>query len=398
MSNRIKFNDDLGQHMTPSRIARMVCRELPRRFDIAVDYSVGHGDLLAPLRDRWPGITLHGIDCDQSRLDRAAHTLGIKSVSLGDGATLPLPAAVTRASGDFLAILNPPFVPMPSGAHRNLVVNAFPGVRSKHGLRRLEIAFLARALVDARDRKGWVAVILPSAFCAGLQYESYRKELLENYRVVKAIEIVGGRYRDTEASTNLLIIDASGGKSTSVRIAKYDTDADAMHVVYDGPVRSDQRLDATYWSASHLHNAPILTLGQVGVDIARGVRSRAEAARDKHWLLHTTDLARHRGRRIRLHEGKSRAFADVFAERGDILLPRTGTRVRWEAVEVADGRAPISDHLLRIRAPRGYRSVIRQSFRHPDFHTWLKSISKGVCATVLTKRELLNMPLFALDR
>lgn len=398
MSHRIKFNDDLGQHMTPDRIARMICRELPRRFNIAVDYAVGHGDLLAPLRERWPDIVLHGIDCDQSRLIRAAEVLGSKCVSLGNGATLPLPTPVTRTRGNFLAILNPPFVPMPSGEHRDLVTKAFPGVQSKHGLRRLEIAFLARALSDARARKGWVAVILPSAFCAGLQYESYRRELLESYRVVKAIEIVGGRYRDTEASTSLLIIDTAGSHSTSVHIASYDTDSDALHVVYDGPIRSDQRLDATYWSAAHLHNTSRLTLGQVGTDIARGARSRAEAARDKHWLLHTTDLARHRGRSIRLHESRPRAFADVFAERGDILLPRTGTRVRWEAVEVADGRAPISDHLLRIRAPRGYRSVIRESFRHPDFHTWLKSVSKGVCATVLTKRELLNMPLFALER
>ena len=32
---------------------------------------------------------------------------------------------------------------------------------------------------------------------------------------------------------------------------------------------------------------------------------------------------------------------------------------------------------------------------HPQFSAWLQGASKGICATVLTKRELLQMPLFA---
>jgi len=396
MGHRIKYNDDLGQHMTPDRIARLLCRELPRGIGAAVDFAVGHGDLLAPLRERWPNICLHGIDCDPSRLEKAAFVLGVDAIALGDGLTAPLPAYMRHTQGRFLVSVNPPFVPVTSGTHQDLLHEAFPSVTSKHGLRRLEMAFFSRALIEARARSGWVAIIMPSAFCSGLQYAAYRKDLLERYGVVKAIEIREGRFRDTEAITSLLIIDANQPRTRTVQIGSYDPEHDRLTLVHHGRVRSDQRLDATFWSAAHLHAASSPTLGEVGVDIKRGVRSRAEAARARDWVLHTTDLCRHSGHSIVLRDARGCEDQDVYAEPGDILLPRTGTRVRWEPVVVARGRAPISDHVLRIRTPHGYRNAVKRSFRHPNFETWLRSVSKGVCATVLTKHELLGMPLFAL--
>jgi hypothetical protein len=65
-------------------------------------------------------------------------------------------------------------------------------------------------------------------------------------------------------------------------------------------------------------------------------------------------------------------------------------------VVVNKGPMPITDHVFRIRAPLAFRKVVEHSFMHPLFETWLSGISKGVCATVITKRELLEMPLFAM--
>lgn len=397
MAQRIKFNDELGQHMTPHRIAALLGRELPDGICAAVDLAVGHGDLLLPLCDRWPDIQLYGVDCDPARLSEASNRLGKAKTSLGDGLTAKLPRRLSGVSGRFAAVCNPPFLPMAGTAHTDrLIARAFPGVASRHGLRRMEIAFLARALLEAKVRKGWVAIILPSAFASGLQYAPYRKSLMETYRVTKAIEVREGRFRDTEAATVLLIIDTGSRPTGDVLISTFDLATDRLEQIYHGSVCASQRLDATYWKAAHLHQSTGLTLRQVGAEIARGTRSRAEAARSRQHLLHTTDLSRLTGRQVVL-QSKRIGRGDVVAEAGDILLPRTGTRVRWEPVEVARGSAPISDHVLRIRAPRKFRRAVWESFCHPNFQVWLQSVSKGVCATVVTKQELLDMPLFSLD-
>lgn len=293
---------------------------------------------------------------------------------------------------------NPPFLPTPvRDIDQRLQTTAFPDVNSKHGLRRLEMSFLARALNEAKRRGGLVAMILPSAFSSGLQYAKYRKAVLEHYCVLKSIEIHGGGYRDTEATTSLLIVDTARKPTRAVEISRFFVRENHFEVVYRGRVLPDQRLDARYWSALELHASDAPTLEEVGVTIMRGKRSKAEGERAKQRLLHTTDLCRVDGKSIRLSEYASALDEeDTVVEKGDILLSRTGTRVRWEPVVVASGRAVISDHLLRIRAPEGMKKVTWASFQHPHFRTWLDSVSKGVCATVVTKSELMKMPLFAL--
>lgn len=384
--------------MTPATIADLLTQHLPRGVSRAVDFAVGDGGLLIALKKRWPSIRVYGTDCDPDRVSKAKQQLGPAATGLADGLAARIPSFVAQGPGRFLVVGNPPFLPTPvREIDQRLQATAFPGVNSKHGLRRLEMSFLARALNEAKRRDGLVAMILPSAFSSGLQYARYRRAVLENYCVLKSIEIHGGGYRDTEATTFLLIVDTARKPTRDVEISRFFVRENHFEVVYRGRVLPDQRLDARYWGALELHTSDAPTLGEVGVTIMRGKRSKAEGERSKQRLLHTTDLCRVGGKSIRLPEHAG-AFdeEDTVVEKGDILLSRTGTRVRWEPVVVASGRAVISDHLLRIRAPHGLKEATRASFQHPHFRTWLDSVSKGVCATVVTKSELMKMPLFAL--
>ncbi|PRY04412.1 Eco57I restriction-modification methylase domain-containing protein [Paraburkholderia sp. BL25I1N1] len=402
MTRRLNYKNELGQHMTPVTIANMLCQQLPRGVTVAIDLAVGDGALLHALRGRWKKIELYGVDCDRERVTRAARLLGPGCAGQGDGLTARLPSRLNATAGRTVLIGNPPYFAVESrDIDLRLQRKAFPGVSSKHGLRRIEMTFFSRALIEARRRKGVVAMILPSAFAAGIQYAPYRAALLEHYRVLKAIEIQDGGYRDTEATTILLIIDTACRPTREVEISRYTVSEDEFAVVYRGRISRDQRLDARYWAGAHLHQMKAPTLGEVGADISRGRRSKAEALKDSQIVLHTTDLCRLEGRRIRLPdlhlETMESNDVDVMAEAKDFLIARTGTRVRWEPIEVAAGSAPISDHVLRIRAPKGFYRAIKASLLHPNFSNWLASISKGVCATVLTKRELLQMPLFAMQ-
>lgn len=150
--------------MTPATIADLLTQHLPRGVSRAVDFAVGDGGLLIALKKRWPSIHVYGTDCDPDRVSRAKQQLGSAAIGLADGLAARIPSSVAQGSGRFLAVGNPPFLPTSAREiDRRLQASAFPGVNSKHGLRRLEMSFLARALIEAKRRDGLVAMILGTA-------------------------------------------------------------------------------------------------------------------------------------------------------------------------------------------------------------------------------------------
>ncbi len=397
MSRADKFKDSLGQHMTPEPVARLIASELRGPITSAIDLAVGDGALLLAIGRRWPQASLYGVDCDELRVLRAKSADGRLRLRHGDGLTARFPALRQEERHRVVLVGNPPFLSAPAtDENRAWLDAAFVGVQSRHGVRRLEMAFLARALVEARKRQGLVAMLMPSPFSSGVLYSPYRSALLAQYGIVKVISVEGTRFRDTEASTVLLVIDAALSSTTKVEISRYSP-TEGKTILHRGPVGDEDRLDARYWNAAQLRHTGAPTLGEYGVDVTRGRYCKADANRMKRTVLHTTDLCRLSGPSIDLHPLSSECFdeVDVLAEAGDILLSRTGTRVRWEPVEVKRGVAPITDHVLRIRAPETVRRQVIDSFMHPAFPAWLASVTKGVCASVVTKHDLLKMPLFA---
>lgn len=393
-----KFKDDLGQHMTPKAVASLFGSEVLDTPTAVIDLAVGDGALLAAVQRVHPDAVLCGIDCDPARLEQAAKAVESARLRLGDGLSTNFPRLSKADQQRVLIVGNPPFLfSQPSEVDAAWQARAFPGVDSKHGIRRTEMSFFSRALVEAKKRKGLVAILMPSPFASGILYAPYRQSLLRDFNLLKVINIEDARYRDTEASTVLLVVDTASTGTNDIEISRFCAAEAAKQVIYAGPIGEVDRLDAGYWSAIDLHRSKVPTLGDVGVDVARGRFCKADAERVQRRVLHTTDLCKHAGATIRL----SRAFDsdvdgyDITARAGDILLARTGTRVRWDPIMVTSGSAPITDHILRIRAPKNMRAQVAASFMHPNFATWLSSVSKGVCATVITKRELLRMPLFA---
>ena len=392
-----KFKDVLGQHMTPAAVAEFVVAELPGPVTAAIDLAAGDGALLLAVKQRWGRAQLHGVDCDEARVFCAREAnLGIR-VRHGDGLSVRFPALELASKARVALLGNPPFLAAdPQGAHVEWQRTAFLGVTSRHGHRRLEMSFFARALVEARKRNGLVAILMPSPFASGVLYGPYRRALLSQYGVLKVISIEGTRFRDTEASTVLLIIDTALKCSNQVEISRYKQE-EGKTSIYAGAIDGADRLDARYWEAAELRSSNVPTLADCGVDVTRGRYCKADANRMNRVVLHTTDLCRLSGSVIELPDAIPSDVndVDVLAEVGDILLSRTGTRVRWEPVEVMSGVSPITDHVLRIRAPLHFRRQVVESFMHPAFPSWLASVSKGVCATVITKQEILQMPLFA---
>lgn len=383
----------LGQYMTPPRVANLVAEELGD-CDTVVDFAVGEGALLQAVQRRRSETKPIGFDVDPLMVEVAIQSLENADIRRGNGLFTRLPAA--RLNGRVGVVANPPFIGDSVDRH-GWLKRAFKGLTGKLGQDRAELQFLARSLLTARTGGGRVVIVLPIGFADGDVYRRLRAHLMTQYRLLRCIEMGSDVFADTEARTVILVIDTVGAPSGEVEICEMSADTKVPIRVCKKTLEPGARLDARYhraMNATAMSNGP--QLKDLNVTVVRGIVSRKEAETLKIIALHTTDLSR--AKNGRLVTSRLQAFTDerhVVARRGDILLARTGSRVRWTPVLVESGAAPITDHVFRIRAPHAMRKMVFDSFNHPAFTNWLQGVSKGVCATVLTKGELMQMPVFA---
>ncbi|XTI73269.1 N-6 DNA methylase [Acidithiobacillus sp. AC3] len=391
----------LGQYMTPNHVADFIANQLPVAVEAVVDLAAGDCALLTAVYKRNPDTILCGFEIDSGVFSVSSKTLPVARLINADG----LSTAIEKFNlplTNVAVVGNPPFTEMePTTVALELIAKAFPSVTSKLGIKRSELYFLARSLLVAKALKGVVAVVMPIGFVDGDIYTQYRKALMTEYAVKSVTEIPAQTFSFTEARTALLVIDTAINGSTEVDICRYSACGNETLIIYRGPIDPGERLDARYHEGRLQIPTNVPTIGEMGVTITRGRVSRREAATLHLDVIHTSSLrqARHGGLHLSTFSPAadivSRPGAPILAEPGDILLPRTGTRVNWTPVIVRSGSGEITDHIFRIRVPKRCRREVIASFRHPGFSSWLESISKGVCATVLTKRELLLMPLFS---
>lgn len=391
----------LGQYMTPDLVADLIARHIPSEAKSVIDLAAGDCSLLRAAHKRRLDLELFGYEIDSEMHQKAQVRLPLAKVSFTNGLTGRLPRGL-RAHNKIAVVGNPPFVELaPTDSMRKILQKAFPNLTTKLGSRRAEVYFLARSLLIAKTTGSTVAILMPISFADGDIYTQYRAELMKNYSIKKAIEIPESVFVATEARTVLLIIDTSLNKTNQIDIGRLDVATGKVKRIFKGELHNGDRLDARYYDGRALFGSTTLNLKDVGVTVTRGQYSHKESKTMELGAIHTSDLARAThgqlslGTETQIFPNTAELLDDTLAQAGDILLPRTGSRVSWNPVIVSSGCAPITDHVFRIRAPSTSIEAVKNAFMHPSFTTWLKCTAKGVCATVLTKRELLTMPLFA---
>jgi hypothetical protein len=384
----------LGQFMTPDALAAFVAKQV-RPSDVVIDLAAGDGALLSAVSKRSTNAQLIGFDIDKTMVRSAAAKRGI-SIKCGNGLTARI--ATSALNGQVTIVGNPPFI-NGSVDTKGWIRSAFPNLPGKKAIDRVEIQFLARALTMAKATGARVVFVMPVGFADGDTYRHLRTELMYHFKLSRCIEVIGAPFEETEARTVILVIDALTTQRYLTEIAEFDGGSGKVTRIVKQRVEPGVRLDARFHRATRDGKAMAsLQLKDIEVSITRGLFSRKDAEMSNVQALHTSDLGNAVEGRIKAQSNLSRKELGkhVVARKGDILLSRTGSRVSWEPVLLDSGFAPITDHVFRIRAHESVRSLVVRSFQHPAFGKWLQGVSKGVCATVLTKRELLEMPLFAL--
>lgn len=384
----------LGQFMTPSDLANFVASQLSPS-DTIIDLAAGDGSLLRAAGHAYPRAKLLGYDIDDAMVKKANQIPNV-AVSRKDGLRALIPSEFARSPT--CVIGNPPFLPF-GNAERKWIEKAFPNLGGKRGTERAEVHFLARALVVASKSGGRVVFVMPIGFADGDTYRNVRAALMEEYALIRCVEVIGNPFSETEARTVVIVVDTQKKSAQVTEISEFDVTTGHVSKVIDAALPPGSRLDARYHRAlqrNGSHDSP--QLKDLKVSVTRGLVSRKEAEERNVIALHTTHISKAASRgtiRARFKLSEEQLENQVIARKGDILLSRTGSRVSWAPVLLSEGAVPITDHVFRIRAAKEVRNLVIDSFRHPSFSGWLSGISKGVCATVITKRELLEMPVFA---
>ena len=108
-------------------------------------------------------------------------------------------------------------------------------------------------------------------------------------------------------------------------------------------------------------------------------------------LFHTSPFPSNN--KIKVNLKNSPVFDDIFAEPGDILIARVGKRCIGKVTMVNSGKRVISDCVYRLRAPKKYRYRMFSYLISVKGQQWLRVVAHGVCAQVISKRDLLHFPL-----
>ncbi len=385
--------------MTPSHVADLLALQLQGDVKGVVDLAAGDCSLLSAVKRKYPEISLSGCELDPIMIKRAEKSIASLKLIAGDGLTVS--ESLLGSLEKIVVIGNPPFTEFnPIENNREMLERVFPDLKSKLGRKRSEIYFLARSIELAKARNGTVVIVMPISFADGDIYSQYRKSLMQKYSLRKVIEIPSNTFGMTEARSVILVIDTlSPEPGFKTEILKYDPELKCPLKVSETIINPGDRFDARYHEGLMRRPAGVKTLEDVGATITRGRLSRKEAKSQNLNVVHTTDLNKADGELFladRHSANLENSNAKDIAKEGDILLPRTGSRVNWCPVLVKVGEGRVTDHVFLIRVPQQSRDIVINAFRHPNFNDWLTSISKGVCARVLTKRELLSMPIFSL--
>lgn len=379
--------NSLAQFFTPDGVTRHVVAGLsasaPQKL---VDLGVGIGCLLAAAHNRWPHAHLVGVDIDPTRVYSTHCRLPTANCFHADALCYDLLNLLGIEAGSIdLAVGNPPYGRFQAGIDHKWILDE-ANLADAVPLQRItrEVVFLAQNLRLLRAG-GELAVILPEGIGTSQVYADLRRALMERHGLWRVLELPPRLFRGTEAKT-LAIFLRKGEQSGTVRLERWN---DGGQIVVS-PGDAVHRLDASFHLASY--GIGKIILADLAPEIKRGAVTREAAAKLGATMFHTTDFKRYA-------DGRARFPSDIdlpsrwLAKAGDLLIPRVGSRCLAHVVMVEAGQAVFTDCVYRIRVATECCEALFRYLRSPEGVAQRLIRAHGVCARVLSKEELLKLPL-----
>lgn len=381
MANIRQSYPDMRKHYTKPQfaLALMKCIDFSPRF--VLDPAVGGGALLRAAREEWAGAQLKGIDIDQNSLIHAREAAPHAQLQYGDALNASWIQKRHKEEGILIAC-NPPF-----SDQSRLPIHL-----------RTDIRFLDKALSTA-SKNDLILFILPCSLAASPAFTLFREKLLRNHKLISAIGLPDNAFHKTEATAVAIVLQPwTPTANHQINFIELGKNAAVVHRIRTQFEKDSFRFDPSYYfRVSWIPPLPVKTipLSTVIKDIRRGTFVSQISTRkpNSRLFLHTTDL------RSGWFASQERRYvgASVPAnvQRGCVLQSRVGNRL-WEKSAMFRGTSPAtaSDCLYIMKAPTLIDSAYLGAFLTTKYaQAYIRSLARGLTAPILTKPELLNLPI-----
>lgn len=387
--------ETIGQYFTAQPVSDMMVslfqQDTPNRV---IDLGVGHGSLLYAAYNRYNKADFYAADIDKKVISKISEQLPFVNALHIDGLSKGLSKQMKLKIGSVdIAVCNPPYYRLDKTTELKDLFNKI-GLKNSTKLIKFtsDIVFLAQNL-QMLKKGGELGIILPDSAFTGHEFAVLREDLLTNHNIRGIIQLPDKIFKKTEARTHILLMEKCG--QIQKRIPIYQSDffgniGEAVNISTDDLL---YRMDHSYyaWKELNKYSDDIMTLGDLNVAIKRGHKTKKYLQGKNIPFFHTTSFPSDIKTKINLKN--SPVFDDVSTEPGDILIARVGKRCIGKVAMVNSGNQVISDCVYRVRAPKKHRSRIFRELISDKGQQWLRIIAHGVCAQVISKRDLLHFPL-----
>ena len=388
--------DLLGRYYTQDTFSELLVQNLDFETpNTVLDLGAGAGSLIKAAYNRWNNAEFIAADIDLSSVKKLNTNLPFIKVFHADGLKLNIEKYIELGKSSIdVAICNPPYLQVSDKKRfEKLLIDAnLPECLNLNKLTS-DIIFLAQNLKFLKPG-GELGIILPDSIVTGQEFRILRNSLLTNHSVKALIELPDRIFSKTEAKTHIILIKKQSLSKSKIPLLIAGKDGQCYDQIDINSSSLDYRMDFSYHKVNtKLAKKSVKRLRDFEFELKRGNRTNAELKASKLKFLHSTSFKD--GSELYLvNPNKKDKSNIVLAEKGSLLITRVGRGCVGKAAIIKKGKLPISDCLYVIKAEQKLVAAIWNFINSNEGKIWIKAISHGVCAKVLSREDILNLPIF----
>jgi len=360
---------------------------------LILDMGVGDGSLTKAAIRRWSEANYIAIDLDQRNCDAMQGFSSRLRIIREDGLKPNLNESLKIKVGSVdVAICNPPYQKIKAHKSQEIIftrANLNSCINNKNITS--DIVFLANNLSLLKEN-GYLGIILPDGLLTRADLQNLRADLLYNHTLKYIIQLPDKIFNKTEARTHIIILSKGKSQYSKVTLLLANSRGEYTDQIEIQKEYLVERMDFNFHKWKLLNKIKGITFGDIKVEITRGSFTHKELKEMDIEYFHTI----HFNNNIFLNFNKreNNWKNKIFAESGDILMARVGKRCAGKLAIIEHGSSILSDCVYRIRVPELYRKIAWDLLNSNFGRDWIKVHSHGVCAQVISKKDLLNFPVF----
>ncbi len=350
-----------------------------------IDLSAGEGSLLSTATVKYKGAKLYGIDIDDENCRKLDLLKNTTSMCLDATHSASFDKIKAHNNTYDIVIGNPPFYRAEHTDFSRELFNEW-SLNNKTKYYRAEILFLILSL-KLLDREGSCGIVIPDTLISTDKYKPLREKIATLFKFINIIELDNKTFLGTEARTHILTV--SNKKSITSSIITKSSKENKSIIL--NKKEFIERADHQYNSFKYNHSEE--TIEKFGIKVLRGNLSKTKSTKLHDSVIHSSSFY-HDYSQFENDNDSVKNGSAIQAVKGDVVVPRVGTRCLGKVGIIRNGSFIITDCVFVIKASEHEcGEMIVKALKSKFGVDWIKSISKGIGAQYITLNDIKKLPL-----